>query len=181
MKTRTVKVSEAEGIVLDYLVAKCEGHDPVILTPEEQKARWVKHVDENKREKELQNWEHYIAPSVKPKLCVIGFEGYKTSPSFTIAPMPVHVGPAQFCYSANWLQAGPIIEREGIRWNKCGEAFYAWTPDHPHYDPLHEPMTDMEGVRWRGFDYGRTLLIATMRCYVASKLGDEVEVPEILQ
>lgn len=28
--------------------------------------------------------------------------------------------------------------------------------------------------------YGPTLLIAAMRCYVASKLGDEVEVPDEL-
>jgi hypothetical protein len=28
--------------------------------------------------------------------------------------------------------------------------------------------------------YGQSALIAAMRCYVASKLGDEVEIPEEL-
>ena len=35
--------------------------------------------------------------------------------------------------------------------------------------------------RCKGYDgIGPTLLIAAMRCYVASKLGDEVDVPEEL-
>lgn len=66
--------------------------------------------------------------------------------------------------SANWSQGGPIIERERIMlipepngrlWTGCigdtdagGKAVYAHAP-----------------------------LIAAMRCYAASKLGDEVEVP----
>ena len=31
-----------------------------------------------------------------------------------------------------------------------------------------------------GFGTGPTILIAALRCYVASKLGDEVEVPDEL-
>lgn len=81
----------------------------------------------------------------------------------------------------DWSQGGPIVEREGLRWNKHGDQFYVWTPDHPWYDPLHEPMwAEKEGVNWRGFAYGPTLLIAAMRCYVASKLGDEIDVPDDL-
>jgi hypothetical protein len=61
--------------------------------------------------------------------------------------------------STDWLQGGPIIEREGIMVgpNPFGEGFIANIRDHD--------------------DYGPTPLIAAMRCYVASKLGDEVEVP----
>jgi len=84
-------------------------------------------------------------------------------------------------YSTDWACGGPLIEREGLRWNKHGDQFYVWTPDHPWYDPLHEPMWyEKEGVIWRGFAYGPTLLVAAMRCYVASKLGDEVDIPEEL-
>lgn len=84
-------------------------------------------------------------------------------------------------FSTDWACGGPLIEREGLRWNKHGDQFYVWTPDHPWYDPLHEPMWyEKEGVIWRGFAYGPTLLVAAMRCYVASKLGDEVEIPEEL-
>ena len=64
-------------------------------------------------------------------------------------------------YQKDWAQGGPIIERERI----CVTA----TPS-AHWDA-------------RTIDYppryisGQTPLIAAMRCYVASKLGDEVEVP----
>lgn len=75
--------------------------------------------------------------------------------------------PGEYCYSTDWAQAGPIIERERI-WLQpeigkegAGNAWYcvAMSP--------HEA-------------YGETPLIAAMRCYVASKLGDEVEIPEEL-
>jgi hypothetical protein len=64
--------------------------------------------------------------------------------------------------STDWAQGGPIIEREHIelywhlptsRWGACSR----------------------DGTS-RG--YGPTHLIAAMRCFVASKLGDEVDVPK---
>ncbi len=64
-------------------------------------------------------------------------------------------------YSTDWAQGGAIIERERITlvampdgsWQAKGRDLY------PHF---HNP----------------TPLIAAMRCYVASKLGDEVDIPE---
>lgn len=65
----------------------------------------------------------------------------------------------------NWVQGGPIIEREQITvlWNGgqwVGSKF---------------------NVRVNGeYEYqntGPTPLIAAMRCYVASKLGEQIEVP----
>jgi hypothetical protein len=70
--------------------------------------------------------------------------------------------------STNWAQGGPIIEREEI--SLCREfssgkvEWSAWTPA-----PIRD---DAEA-----FGYGPTPLIAAMRCYVASKLGDEIEAP----
>ena len=66
---------------------------------------------------------------------------------------------------ANWAQGGPIIERGEIAvWADSEGGWLA---------------SANEG---RGFDYnGHTPLIAAMRCYVASKLGDEVEIPKELQ
>jgi hypothetical protein len=68
--------------------------------------------------------------------------------------------------STTWEQGGPIIERENIT--------------------LFKPA--FGSVEWEGeillsedtlvFTRGSTPLIAAMRCYVASKLGDEVDVPE---
>jgi hypothetical protein len=65
--------------------------------------------------------------------------------------------------STNWAQGGPIIEREGVslEYSAQPEKWCACI------------MADQEV-------YGPTALIAAMRCYVASKLGDEVDVPEEL-
>ena len=65
--------------------------------------------------------------------------------------------------SEDWAQGGPIIERENI-------ALY------PHGDGTYEAEVFLNPKRGAG----PTPLIAAMRCYVASKLGDEVEVPDEL-
>ena len=71
--------------------------------------------------------------------------------------------------SADWSQGGPIIERERIGVTATSMApGFAW---EAHCIPD-------EGVDYYG--YGPTPLIAAMRCYVASRLGDEVEVPDEL-
>ncbi len=66
-------------------------------------------------------------------------------------------------YSTDWAQGGPIIEREGIQLALVGD--FCW-----------EASRNADGV----FCLGRTQLIAAMRCFVASKLGDEVDVPDEL-
>jgi hypothetical protein len=72
-------------------------------------------------------------------------------------------------YSTNWAQAGPIIEREKI--SLIEEADRTWQGSVGG-------ATDLEAPFW--FENGPTPLIAAMRCYAASKLGDEVEIPEEL-
>lgn len=69
--------------------------------------------------------------------------------------------------STDWAQGGPIIEREMLTviYNERPEDVEGWRTIAYH-------TGDME--------YGATPLIAAMRCYVASKLGDEVDVPEEL-
>lgn len=75
-----------------------------------------------------------------------------------------------FNYSTDWSQGGPIIEREGgTLWLTNGAGWGC----KARYDFANY----REGVT----TYGPTPLIAAMRCYVASKLGDEVDVPEGLQ
>lgn len=63
--------------------------------------------------------------------------------------------------STDWGQGGPIIEKEGICIN-----------------------SHLDGFEWFARDYwgmneqaAKTPLEAAMRCFVASKLGDTVEVP----
>ena len=120
-----IKVSEASGPVLDWMVAKCEG---------------------------LATNDYGEVLERQPR------------------------------YSTNWAQGGPIIEREGILLR-----------------PLRRPGHSMDGqwlamfdgentgtmVQWvkrtdwhRHYWSGDTPLIAAMRCFVSSKLGDEVETPE---
>jgi hypothetical protein len=70
--------------------------------------------------------------------------------------------------STNWQLSGAIIEREGITL-RCG--LHGWDATmHYQNDDDERPQIAEE--------QGTTPLIAAMRCYVASKLGDEVEIPE---
>jgi hypothetical protein len=70
-----------------------------------------------------------------------------------------------YCYSIDWSQGGPIIQREKI----C-------TTTVDYGNAWGATMTANNDLLW----HGPTLLIAAMRCYVASKLGDEINVPEEL-
>ena len=112
-----IKTNEASDVVLDGMVAKCEGKNGVL------------HDDGITR-------------------CIViatasGVYKGTWKPSF------------------NWSQGGPIIERENI-------ALY------PHGDGTYEAEVFLNPKRGAG----PTPLIAAMRCYVASKLGEEVEVPD---
>ena len=71
--------------------------------------------------------------------------------------------------SNNWLQAGSIIAREKIN-IAVSESGDEWNAEY-----RFKRITDDE--YWSG----STPLIAAMRCYVASKMGDEVEIPEELK
>jgi hypothetical protein len=66
--------------------------------------------------------------------------------------------------STNWSQGGPIIEREKIALNLSENGWVATRIEPPSVSEARGP----------------TPLVAAMRCYVASKLGDEVEVPDEL-
>lgn len=74
-----------------------------------------------------------------------------------------------FTPSTKWAQSGPIIEQEKI--STCWEGT-TW---------VATLFNKNCGETWYGHHYGPTSLIAAMRCFVALKLGNEVEVPEGLQ
>ena len=69
-------------------------------------------------------------------------------------PYGYHMG---YRYSENWMHAGIIIQRERINLYYLHDMWRATAP------------TDEMS--------GETPLVAAMRCYVASKLGREVEIP----
>lgn len=105
----------------------------------------------------------------------------KTYPYTKVTGIYINGFPSQefFSPSTSWAQGGPIIEREGI------DVFCTLIgrPDHEN--------EAWRKSNWRArfarmgvgteASFGNTPLEAAMRCYVASKLGDEVEIPEELQ
>ena len=149
-----MKTAELTGAALDYAVAKCEHPDLV----------WGSSI----------GIHHASYQIVIPHL------------------------PEPQCYwnpSTNWSQAGPIIEREKMTL-VCAEGDYnqskAGTPDcYDTYWVAEKGRLSAgtsygpQGDDWgEGFNIdvdcmtGPSPLIAAMRCYVASKLGDNVEIPE---
>lgn len=128
-----IKVSEASGRVLDYLVAVAIGH--------------VNGFPEN-----------LLGVRVKG----FGHERIKWQPS------------------TDWSQGGPIIEREDISFRKYHNLNSA-THGTFYARICKESGTLVGWYKTTGCQQtGPTPLVAAMRCYVASKLGDEVEVPEEL-
>lgn len=73
-------------------------------------------------------------------------------------------------YSSQWACGGPIIERENIY--LCGKRWKGGT----WVGVINCPSGGMPIASKQG----DTALTAAMRCYVAYKLGDEVDVPEEL-
>lgn len=123
---KKIKTSEATELVLDWLVATCEGGTDF--------------------QSDGITWGFTLGGQTK-----VLAKGWAPSMSF--------------CPSTDWAQGGPIIEREKL----CP----VWS------DALNEwGCSKHEGKFF--FGKGATFLIAAMRCFAASKLGDEVEVPEEL-
>jgi hypothetical protein len=74
-------------------------------------------------------------------------------------------------YSTNWALGGPIIEREKIRIE----------PSSTHTGWFSVSDTGCYAIpKPRAYSDGPTPLIAAMRCFTASRLGDEVDVPDVL-
>jgi len=78
-------------------------------------------------------------------------------------------------YSTDWSQGGPIIERERISVTWLGGPKTLWVAAY-----IPEGLTDADWD-WRFNRTGSTPLVTAMRCYVASKLGDEVTIPKELE
>jgi Protein of unknown function (DUF2591) len=82
----------------------------------------------------------------------------------------------QFCPSTDWADGGPIIDRERI----------ALIPPEPIVSVAIERAASMQPGAWlswqwgdhaRRMSHGPTPLVAGMRSYVASRFGEEVELP----
>jgi hypothetical protein len=72
----------------------------------------------------------------------------------------------EFSPSTDWAQAGPIIERDIAKIERFSDALWEATAY----------TKDAQDI----VQSGPNPLVAAMRCYVASKMGDEIELPEEL-
>lgn len=97
----------------------------------------------------------------------------------SLFPMPVWAdGLRQLNYATSWAQMGPIIERERI---VCDFYNHIVDGDDQVHARLCRAKLKPDGTsNWYAPKRGPNILIAAARCYVASKLGETVEVPEEL-
>jgi len=77
-----------------------------------------------------------------------------------------------FAPSTDWAAGGPIIEREGIEfWT-----YSANQDEHGNFTAIKDAKHPSSAQHYSG----QTPLIAAMRCYVASKLGADIDLPEAI-
>jgi hypothetical protein len=80
--------------------------------------------------------------------------------------------------STDWAQGGKIIEREKISLIYMGfanEEYWVGSIDAVRHE--HEMFNGVD-IPFEYEERADTPLVAAMRCYVASKLGNEVQIPE---
>lgn len=101
----------------------------------------------------------------KPEACEYGVEDWRGQRRQTVKN-----GEYVYRWHQSWAQGGPIIEREKIDLlQSTGRVCAAMWENLPGGGRLVSEALDCP-----------TPLIAAMRCYVASKLGDTVEIPDEL-
>jgi hypothetical protein len=153
-----IEVRHLTGKALDFAVAKCEGYG------------WARNMSGRSGD----SMASYRDPEHKPNWPIgsrsfVSLDRLKNLNStegnwagWCTSDMSEPVAPGAFSsiptYHRRWEDSGPIIERESL-----GLDPYA---DYP---------------RWKsGNCFGLTPLEAAMRCYVASTLGEEIEIPDEL-
>jgi len=190
-----MKTSELTGAALDWAVAKCEGMTqkaPTPMTDEEaekmvapfylwgtisnrdKKGNWTTTVE---KIKVVCYGINHAVGATAPSITAIGEDGvqfygavnmFYGSEAEAESAILYEASPYQwedggFAPSTDWVQGGPIIEREFIELT-CTDEWKAFMRFQSN--PCDED--------------GPTPLIAAMRCYVASKLGDDMEIPNEL-
>jgi hypothetical protein len=147
-----IKTADLTGAALDWAVAKCEGFERNL------------------------------------------FRGVVVEPTNGMAGAK----PKKWRPSTDWSQGGPIIERKDISTFRCDDEVLTdargfangkfrpkWGAKAGDHYGVHEAYCsqgdcfgEVYEIPVDGVSYGPTPLIAGMRCYVASEMGDEVDAPE---
>ena len=147
-----MKTSDLQGAALDWAVAKCEG----VETRNNKVVYFVPHEAESDDELEFVCSADDDAHAIEQ--CENAY------PNCTVDRVE---WTTRYEPSTDWAQGGPIIEREKISTSTDERGgWMAWIYD---------------GLEMCYLEHGPNPLIAVMRCYVASKLGDEVNIPEELK
>jgi hypothetical protein len=151
------KVDELEDALLDAAVALAEGR---LLTCDEP--RWPK--GEYKRLRKEFGGRHVVRWYAREGEDA---DGPETAEVGGWEPIDNWGSP-----STDWEHGGPIIERERIDISAPEE----WSDDERWYAGMYQGK-DAQHSHMKHEARGPTPLIAAMRAYVASKFGEEVELP----
>ena len=135
---KTINISEATNIQIDYLVAKVLGQN-------------------------------------------VRIQG--TTRKYLVFGLTDAEGTARFRPSTSYDQGMPILEREGVAILKISSGEWAACIETGQQATRHSEFND--GYPFYFFErdemvVGPTILIAGLRCYLVSKLGETAEVPEEL-
>lgn len=114
----------------------------------------------------------WIRDEARPLTGIVDIDFDESGRLAVYVPGRQRVPYAPWSPSTDWAQGGPIIERECLALECIGHCWEAYTMIEVADEDFLVPQSVSQT--------GPTPLIAAMRCYVASKLGDEVEVPEEL-
>ncbi len=86
---------------------------------------------------------------------------------------PMYLGGQAWMPWAKWAQGGPIIDSIG-----GGVQYKEWLDEASKSETKCEFHIHNHEGNW--IQFGPTHLVSAMRCYVNWKLGDEVDIPEVL-
>lgn len=115
-------------------------------------------------------WAHKLFPTMTLDPKFVGIQDFAVNGKVRLIPRnPMRQDYKVFCPSADWSQGGPLIDEHHV------DLWFRVTDDRK----IIRGADVGDGIT--GFSaLGETSLIAAMRCIVASKLGDEVEIPDEL-
>ena len=111
-----------------------------------------------------------------------GLKSMVPTPSAVFVLYPNAVRFVPFRPDVDWGHGGPIIERERI--SVVAYAGHWRATNGPHVVEESYGFCDYDNNKVRtgqGDEDGNTPLVAAMRCLVASKLGDEINLPYELE
>lgn len=155
-----VATSKLTGLALRYAVAKCEGYNVGVISAEEQWERFIEDAPPEEMEKYAKEYAE-IKAGFKDALCNIHKDGYKSIPDARA-----------WKYDTDWAVVGPIIDRKGI--------YFSPLPDKGIRAFQYKDNEYVNLMDCWGYSENISRLVVAMRCYVYSKLGEEVEVPDEL-